>query len=685
MRGALPSLRRSLVWLFVMVHSALTAQFLSGTSNAERVGPLDDWTWRQPLPQGNNLLSIIWDGHQFVAVGRSGAIVTSSNGAEWIDRGLREPIDLFGIAFGANRYVALGRGPFIATSRGVIFTSSDAKTWRSQLSPDTHTVVYGEGLFVAGIRGLDGHPGIITSPDGEVWTERAFPRGDFYGVLAIAHRPGRFVAAGGRAVNVSSDGVSWTNVANGGVFNSALISSAVAGDDRFLLLGTLTNLASAWTSFDGKDWSKAPLGENRVINGGGFGAGKFIAVGVETRTNDSIARIWTLTEGTNWVQTGPPPPDRPSAALRMAAYGGGVFVVVGAHGNILTSQDAMAWRYRSSATSTNLRDAAWGNEMFVAVGNEGKVLTSPDAIQWREINSSVFPTNTNFRAAGFGGNRFVLVGDSSTLLSSTNGLDWRNSEISRQASFYGIGWNGSFFVAVGDDGVIFTSVNGVNWTNRVSHAPERLQGVAFGRDTWVATGRNGVVVTSTNGIDWTRHASGVVFYLQAAAFGNGVFVAAGGAGGVISTNGTRWSLIADPALAGVEKLLFADGVFLAVGNDGRLATSTDGLQWKARRTITDESLRGGTYGKGTFLVVGNNEIILQSAVFTPRLLGLTLPSAFQLQVQAEAGLVHQVQFSDDLQTWRPLGLITNSEPSATFSDEAASRNSRRFYRLRRVE
>src|ERR1051325_10639734 len=45
--------------------------------------PLDQWFWRNPLPQGNSLSSVVFAQNRFVAVGAAGAILTSSNGINW--------------------------------------------------------------------------------------------------------------------------------------------------------------------------------------------------------------------------------------------------------------------------------------------------------------------------------------------------------------------------------------------------------------------------------------------------------------------------------------------------------------------------------------------------------------------------------------------------------------------------
>ena len=58
-----------------------------------RADPLDTWTWRNPLPTGDDLNGIAYGNGQFVAVGGGNAmglyeitILTSSNGVSWVQR-----------------------------------------------------------------------------------------------------------------------------------------------------------------------------------------------------------------------------------------------------------------------------------------------------------------------------------------------------------------------------------------------------------------------------------------------------------------------------------------------------------------------------------------------------------------------------------------------------------------------
>jgi hypothetical protein len=52
----------------------ITSFLLSGISNAD---PLDHWHWRNPLPQGNNLLGMAYGNDSFIAIGDYGTILES--------------------------------------------------------------------------------------------------------------------------------------------------------------------------------------------------------------------------------------------------------------------------------------------------------------------------------------------------------------------------------------------------------------------------------------------------------------------------------------------------------------------------------------------------------------------------------------------------------------------------------
>ena len=71
--------------------------------------PLESWTWRNPLPQGNPLYAVTHGNDTFVAVGPNGTVVTSTDGYNWLSQ---SPGTGTNAALSAATY---GNGFFVAT------------------------------------------------------------------------------------------------------------------------------------------------------------------------------------------------------------------------------------------------------------------------------------------------------------------------------------------------------------------------------------------------------------------------------------------------------------------------------------------------------------------------------------------------------------------------------------------
>jgi len=139
------------------------------------------------------------NGSVTVAVGSGGAIFVTdryswkraySNATEW----------LLGVAYGNDRFVAVGEN-------GVALTSRDGVTWAKAstgVSGRLQNVTFGNGLFVA--IGFTGE--IVTSPDGANWTSRE--SGTRVWLRGITFGGGLFVASGeAGTLLTSTDTVTW--------------------------------------------------------------------------------------------------------------------------------------------------------------------------------------------------------------------------------------------------------------------------------------------------------------------------------------------------------------------------------------------------------------------------------------------------------------------------------------------
>ncbi|MCY9597385.1 hypothetical protein PC41400_08855 [Paenibacillus chitinolyticus] len=137
-----------------------------------------------------NFYSVTYGGGLFVAVGGSGTIRTSPDGITWTTRS-GSPEDLMGVNYGAGQFVAGG-------SNQRVLTSSDGITWTprtvSVAGMNLYGIAYGANKFVA-VGDTGGGPGTIaSSPDGITWSPEK-TGGDFLNHVGFAN--GRFIAVGG--------------------------------------------------------------------------------------------------------------------------------------------------------------------------------------------------------------------------------------------------------------------------------------------------------------------------------------------------------------------------------------------------------------------------------------------------------------------------------------------------------
>jgi uncharacterized delta-60 repeat protein len=587
-------------------------------------GPLERWTWRYPLPQGNSLFRAAYGNGVFVAVGEWGAKVTSSDGGvTW--RSCQSSGHLSSIAFGNDRFVAIGNwwNNQIGRIETRIQTSTNGTIWKEFDAPvfagfGINDVAFGNGRFVAAC----GSSRTAVSTNGTDWT--VVPMASSNSLLRIIFANGLFVATtllsdvtptGVVArIAISLDGVTWTERSLG---LASRLQDLAGGDGVFMTLGQslATGTDAVFVSSDLFSWTAYLPPEDSEPTAIAYGAGQYVLVG-----DDPNGLILSSPDGVAWESHW----SSPSNELYGVTYGGGQFVAVGQRGNIFTSPDGATWTTRSGGTDVNFRCVARGNGLYVAVGNEGLLFTSPNGVDWTRQPP---PIANNLRGIAYGAGRFVAVGESDaaggTVLVSSNAVQWTRLVASTTPSLYDITFAQDRFVAVGSGGAM-VSPDGLNWANRVI-SNQKLNSVTWGNGNFVAVGRYQAILTSPDGTNWTLRAGGDDDvggpYLQGVAYGNGVFVAAGKNGSlwVASSNLTYLDWPLSPWTVEVEDMLFAHGLFIAVGTEGFCATSSDGFVWTIHPTRCQNDLRAIIYEEGRFTAVGNNDTIVQSDFLEPPL------------------------------------------------------------------
>ena len=262
-------------------------------------------------------------------------------------------------------------------------------------------IAYGNNRFVA--VGLE----MATSTDGKAWTavdvRRIFGTADYGFITAIAYGSNRFVAGCSEGkMATSTNGTAWAAVDVGRILTGA-IGTIAYGNNRFFAVGyecmaTSTN-GTAWTAVD-----VSRIFGGSSINAIAYGNNRFVAVG----DNGKMA---TSTNGTAWTAVSNS--RFGTSSICAIAYGSNRFVASSFDGKMAVSTDGTTWTTVDVSRifgGSSIYAIAYGNNRFVAVGDNGKMATSTDGITWTAIDVSRIFGSNGICAVAYGNNRFVAVG-----------------------------------------------------------------------------------------------------------------------------------------------------------------------------------------------------------------------------------------------------------------------------------
>lgn len=222
-----------------------------------------NWTNATSIGTGSALHGVAYGQGKFVAVGDTGAIITSSDGNYWTPQVTGTSDNLWSVVYGGGKFVAVGGKTTLTSTNGQNWT----KVQMTNIN-DLRSVAYGNGVYVA--VGLNAS--IITSPDGANWTIKYIEGVDLYGVW---YNDGKFVA-------VAQFGLSAISVDGGDTF--IVYPTGFLVNLRGITYGgglwiTVGENGTAFTSEDGMVWTlQTPHTQNHLY-GVTYAAGLYIAVG----------------------------------------------------------------------------------------------------------------------------------------------------------------------------------------------------------------------------------------------------------------------------------------------------------------------------------------------------------------------------------------------------------------------
>jgi len=331
----------------------------------------------------------------------------------------------------------------------------------------------------------------------------------------------RYVAVGDDGTVISSvDSVTW--VGESPLLSPVPIKRFARVQQQFDYAGqatgegyniTISATANGLQSVSGPTIYSGSFGNARVTHGGD----RFVMVNGD--------RAYMSFDGRDWQTT------RVLGNFRDVAYGGGVFVAVGASpDSMYYSFDGLNWQPGNHpAFNRTFEAVTYAGGRFLAVGTRGFIAASTNGIDWVEQHPNVTSNERIFtQTATDGGNVIVAIGSNSAIISSLDGGDTWTQRPDGSSGLSSITYGNGTFVLVGGnairrstDGVTFTAGTNIPFNQSSTGSTPEFKHVFFASGRFVATTLSGQAYVSEDAITWTEHFTGVRGSFTGSAIANG--------------------------------------------------------------------------------------------------------------------------------------------------------------------
>jgi len=577
------------------------------------------WIPAPSIVQTGTLNAVTSGGGGWVAVGRGGAVVASTDGVAWeaVYPGIDD--DLNDVVWFGGSFVAVGDG-------GVVLHSHDGRSWsvqrldlppltppdpRSDPEPITleRVIATPDGLVAVGQ-----FRGVVTSDDGETWTVHPSPA---HGTT-LAWSGTTYLVAGGEVDVEPSPLYESTDLETWSEHDDAIslqIRELAWNGNGFLAAGSADGACAVWSATDPSAWEMV---SSQCVAGLTWAGSRFLGVDEDDVLSSPGGETWTREETGVW-----PPSDihRPWELryLRSVEGHADTRVAVGAGGVIVSDSPDRPWQLDAGWPWSSLRESVWTGRRFVAVGMQlslgypldfaASIVTSDDGLYWTgrhvedpmgvlsdvdppEVGGTTLQTpGQSFDDVAVCGGRVVatdLEGSNFVSVSDDDGLSWRLERLPEGLDLVRIEGVSGRCVAIGtlqDAAVIARSDDGATWSSEMRIPNASLKDVAWTAGRWVVAGSPGgptraFVVTSPDGEAW------------------------------------RFTTLQEPAR--MLRLAASDATMVALDAGGRLWRSSDGLAWEQPPT-PPPGLWGAPFAVGGRVYVSTDALYSSSDGSTWRL------------------------------------------------------------------
>lgn len=285
-------------------------------------------------------------------------------------------------------------------------------------------------------------------------------------------------------------------------------------------------------------------------------------------------------------------------------------------------------------TGLKLNSVAYANGFWVAVGNN--IARSADTYNWTtvtnftadyqyDLRSVVYvelPAFTGFIAAG-SSLRAVNTGSYNELISngavlySTDGENWTEAAPFTENAINSLAISNNYIVAVGNNGIIYYSQNGAQWFGVTEVAAISVNGST---NELNVTNTSGLIVNDR--VRFNRSFSSITanttYYVKTIVSSTQITLSTTSGGSTLVLTAAEIPARTFMTLNPVTPLVTLNSIaktstgWIAVGNTGRIITSANINNWTSQVSGTTQNLYGIAMANGSILVVGNDNVIIES-------------------------------------------------------------------------
>ena len=455
------------------------------------------WSWQNPLPQGNDLTSVNFiDANIGWAVGDLGAIIrTTDGGTNWISQSIGTYNRLLSVYF-----VDANNGTAVGTSGTILRTTNGGYTWVTQVSGTNENLTSVSFSDINNGIAIGFHYGTIlkTTDGGATWVQQSSGVNDSLNAVSCYANTATAVGEAGLIIRTTNGGTTWVKQSNGisnilmGVCFKDANTGTVVGTD-----GTILRTING-----GLTWVQQSSGTSAdlyCVSFSDFSNGTIVGSG------PTILR--TTNGGITWVK---------QTIITSVFLAGVSFTdanngtVVGSGGTILRTTNAgLTWIQQSRGTLRNLTSVSFTDaNNGTAVGSGGTIIRTTNAGQtWIQQSSG---TTYDLDGVTFTNvNNGTAVGTWGTILRTTNGgVTWIQQPSGTSNDLNDVAFiDVNVGTVVGNSGIILrTSNGGSTWIQQSSGTSSDLYDVTFTNyNNGTAVGKSRTILMTTNGgITWIR-------------------------------------------------------------------------------------------------------------------------------------------------------------------------------------